>query len=118
LKLAIKKIRAVALNLEEDSVGVLVLGDFGEIKSGDTVKRTKQLLNIPVGEQLLGRVVDPLGNPIDGKGPLFGEKEKIQYNLLENDAPNVINRESVNSPLHTGIKAIDSMIPIGRDKEN
>ena len=109
-----KKVRAVALNLEEDSVGALVLGDSGEIKSGDTVKRTKQLLSIPVGEQLLGRVVDPLGNPIDGKGPLFSEKEKPQFNLLENDAPNVINRESVNSPLHTGIKAIDSMIPIGR----
>jgi len=108
------KIRAVALNLEEDSVGALVLGDFADIKSGDTVKRTKQLLSIPVGEQLLGRVVDPLGNPIDGKGPLFSEKEKPQFNLLENDAPNVIDRESVNSPLHTGIKAIDSMIPIGR----
>jgi F-type H+-transporting ATPase subunit alpha len=109
-----KKIRAVALNLEEDSVGALVLGDFAEIKSGDTVKRTKQLLSIPVGEQLLSRVVDPLGNPIDGKGPLFGEKEKPQYNLLEQNAPNVIDRESVNYPLHTGIKAIDSMIPIGR----
>ena len=109
-----KKIRAVALNLEEDSVGALVLGDFGDIKSGDTVKRTKQLLSIPVGEQLLGRVLDPLGNPIDGKGPLFSDKEKPQFNLLENEAPNVINRESVNTPLHTGIKAIDSMIPIGR----
>ncbi|MCX6719644.1 MAG: F0F1 ATP synthase subunit alpha, partial [Candidatus Staskawiczbacteria bacterium] len=109
-----KKIRAVALNLEEDSVGALVLGDFQEIKSGDTVNRTKQLLSIPVGEQLLSRVVDPLGNPIDGKGPLFSEKDKPQFNNLENDAPNVINRESVNTPLHTGIKAIDSMIPIGR----
>ncbi len=109
-----EKVRAVALNLEEDSVGALVLGDYNLIKSGDTVKRTKQLLSIPVGEQLLGRVVDPLGNPIDGKGPLFSEKDKVQYNFLENDAPNVINRESVNTPLHTGIKAIDSMIPIGR----
>jgi F-type H+-transporting ATPase subunit alpha len=108
------KIRAVALNLEEDSVGALVLGDFGEIKSGDTVKRTKQLLSIAVGEQLLGRVVDPLGNPIDGKGPLFSEKEKPQFNLLEQAAPNVIDREGVNTPLHTGIKAIDSMIPVGR----
>jgi len=71
-------------------------------------------LSIPVGEQLLSRVVDPLGNPIDGKGPLFSEKDKPQFNFLENDAPNVINRESVNQPLHTGIKAIDSMIPIGR----
>ena len=109
-----KKIKAVALNLEEDSVGALVLGDAGEIKSGQTVKRTKQLLSIPVGEQLLGRVVDPLGNPIDGKGPLFSAKDKIQYNFLENDAPNVIDREGVNYPLHTGIKAIDSMIPVGR----
>ena len=109
-----KKIRAVALNLEEDSVGALVLGDAGEIKSGDTVKRTKQLLAIPVGEQLLGRVIDPMGNPIDGKGPLFSEKDKPQMNFLENNAPNVIDRERVNYPLHTGIKAIDSMIPVGR----
>jgi len=108
------KVRAVALNLEEDSVGALVLGDFEQIKSGDTVKRTKQLLSIPVGEQLLGRVLDALGNPIDGKGPLFSEKDKPQYNLLENGAPNVIDREGVNTPLHTGIKAIDSMIPVGR----
>jgi len=107
-------VRALALNLEEDSVGALVLGDASFIRSGQTVKRTKQLLSIPVGEQLLGRVVDALGNPLDGKGPLFSEKEKQQFNFLENDAPNVINRESVNTPLHTGIKAIDSMIPIGR----
>ena len=109
-----EKIKAVALNLEEDSVGALVLGDGSLIKSGQTVKRTKQILSIPVGEQLLGRVIDPLGNPLDGKGPIFSEKDKIQFNFLENDAPNVIGRESVNYPLHTGIKAIDSMIPIGR----
>jgi len=108
------KVKAVALNLEEDSVGALVLGDSSHIKSGDTVKRTKQLLSIPVGEQLLGRVIDPLGNPIDGKGPLFSSKDKVQYNFLENNAPNVIDREGVNYPLHTGIKAIDSMIPVGR----
>ena len=108
------KIKAVALNLEEDSVGALILGDGALIKSGQTVKRTKQILSIPVGEQLLGRVIDPLGNPIDGKGPIFSEKDKPQFNFLENDAPNVIGRESVNTPLHTGIKAIDSMIPIGR----
>ena len=108
------KIKAVALNLEEDSVGALVLGDSSLIKSGQTVKRTKQILSIPVGEQLLGRVIDPLGNPLDGKGPIFSEKDKPQFNFLENDAPNVIGRESVNYPLHTGIKAIDSMIPIGR----
>ncbi len=137
-----EKIKAVALNLEEDSVGALILGEGSLIKSGQTVKRTKQILSIPVGEQLLGRVIDPLGNPLDGKGPIFSEKdlsltnfevgkgeknvdEKIsssklvrdkqpQFNFLENDAPNVIGRESVNYPLHTGIKAIDSMIPIGR----
>ncbi len=108
------KAKAVVLNLEEDSVGALVLGEFSHIKAGDTVKRTKQLLSIPVGEQLRGRVIDPLGNPLDGKGPLFSDKEKPQYNFLENDAPNVLARESVNYPLHTGIKAIDAMIPIGR----
>jgi len=109
-----QKIKAVALNLEEDSVGALVLGDCTLIKSGQTVKRTKQILSLPVGEQLLGRVIDPLGKPLDGKGPIFSEKEKIELNFLENDAPNVIGREGVNTPLHTGIKAIDSMIPIGR----
>ena len=108
------KIKAVALNLEEDSVGALILGEGSLIKAGQTVKRTKQILSIPTGEQLLGRVIDPLGNPIDGKGPIFSEKEKPQFNFLENDAPNVIGRESVNTPLHTGIKAIDAMIPIGR----
>src|SRR3989344_1403144 len=109
-----KNVKAVALNLEEDYVGSLVLGSTSSIKSGQTVKRTKQLLSLPVGEQLLGRVVDCLGNPLDGKGPLFSDKEKATYNFLENDAPNIVNRESVNYPLHTGIKAIDSMIPIGR----
>src|SRR3989338_6271183 len=109
-----QKVNAVALNLEEDAVGALVLGESGHIKSGQIVKRTKQILSIPVGEQLLGRVVDPLGNPLDGKGPIFSEKDKKQFNPLENNAPNVLARESVNRPLHTGIKAIDSMIPIGR----
>ena len=108
------KISAVALNLEEDSVGALVLGDWSHIKSGQTVKRTKQILSIQVGEQLLGRVIDPLGKALDGKGPIFSEKDKPKLNFLENDAPNVLSRESVNQPLHTGIKAIDSMIPIGR----
>jgi len=108
------KIKAVALNLEEDSVGILILGDGSLVKSGQTVKRTKQILSMPVGEQLLGRVIDPLGNPLDGKGPIFSDKDKPQFNFLENDAPNVIGREGVNTPLHTGIKAIDSMIPIGR----
>lgn len=109
-----KKIKAVALNLEEDSVGALALSDAEEIKSGDTVKRTKQLLSVQVGEQLLSRVIDAFGNPVDGKGPLFSEKDKPQFNLLENDAPGVLDRQSVDQPLHTGIKAVDSMIPIGR----
>ncbi len=109
-----QKIKAVALNLEEDSVGVLILGDGSLIKSGQTVKRTKQILSMPVGESLLGRVIDPLGNPIDGKGPIFSEKDKPVLSFLENDAPNVIGREKVSTPMHTGIKAIDSMIPIGR----
>ena len=108
------KIKAVALNLEEDSVGALILGDSALIKSGQTATRTKQILSIPVGEQLLGRVIDPLGNPLDGKGPIFSEKDKPQYNFLENDAPNVVSREGVNTPLHTGIKTIDAMIPVGR----
>ena len=107
-------ISAVALNLEEDSVGALVLGDSSLVKSGQTVKRTKKILSIPVREQLLGRVIDSLGNPLDGKGPVFSAKEKQTFNYLENTAPNVLARESVNMPLHTGIKAIDSMIPIGR----
>ncbi|MBI1866368.1 MAG: F0F1 ATP synthase subunit alpha [Candidatus Staskawiczbacteria bacterium] len=107
-------VKAVALNLEEYYVGALVLGNTSFIKSGQTVKRTRKLLSLPVGEQLLGRVIDSLGNPLDGKGPLFSEKEKPVFNFLENDAPNIIDRESVNYPLHTGIKAIDSMIPIGR----
>jgi len=109
-----EKVQAVALNLEEDSVGALVLGNAEKIKAGQTVKRTKQLLSLPVGNELLGRVIDPLGNPIDGKGPLFAKADKVQYNFLEKDAPGVLDREGVNTPLHTGIKAIDSMIPVGR----
>jgi len=108
------KIKCVALNLEEDSIGALVLGEASHIKSGQTVKRTNQLLSLQVGEQLLGRVIDPLGNVLDGKGPIFSEKDEKEFYNLENDAPNVLARESVNYPLHTGIKAIDSMIPIGR----
>jgi len=109
-----ERVFAVALNLEEDSIGALVLGEASHIKSGQTVKRTNQLLSLQVGEQLLGRVIDPLGNVLDGKGPIFSEKDKKEFYNLENDAPNVLARESVNYPLHTGIKEIDSMIPIGR----
>jgi len=109
-----EEIKAVALNLEEDAVGALLLGDATVVKSGQTVKRTKALLSIDVGDQLLGRVVDPLGNPMDGKGPIFSQKDKPQANPLENNAPDVLARQSVKQPLHTGIKAIDAMIPIGR----
>ncbi len=108
-----KNIEALALNLEEDSVGALVLGDHIGIKSGDIVKRTNKLLSIEVGRSLLGRVVSPLGKPLDGKGQIFGKEKPTQY-FLENDAPSVLDREPVDTPLHTGIKTIDSMIPIGR----
>ncbi len=105
---------ALALSLEEDSVGALVLDDFVAIEVGDTVKRTGEVLSIQVGEELIGRVIDPLGNPQDGLGDIFKKEAKPQRNFLEARAPSVLERESVNTPLHTGIKAIDSMIPIGR----
>ncbi|MBI2054260.1 MAG: F0F1 ATP synthase subunit alpha [Candidatus Staskawiczbacteria bacterium] len=108
-----KEIKALALNLEEDSVGALVLDDPIGIKSGDIVKRTGNLLSIETGKSLQGRVVSPLGHPLDGRGPLFGS-EKPVLSPLENDAPSVLDREPVDTPLHTGIKTIDSMIPIGR----
>lgn len=108
------EVEAVVLNLEEDSVGALVLGDFSAVKSGQTCKRTEKILSISVGKQLLGRVIDPLGRPLDGKGPIFSKTDKPVICFLENEAPNVLSREPVNVPLHTGIKAIDSMIPIGR----
>jgi len=100
----------VALNLEEDSVGAMILGDYLEIKEGDTVKSTKKILEVPVGEAVIGRVVNPLGQPIDGKGEIKTKK----FYPIEKIAPRVITREAVKSPLQTGIKAIDSMIPIGR----
>ncbi|MBU1131328.1 F0F1 ATP synthase subunit alpha [Patescibacteria group bacterium] len=100
----------VALNLEEDTVGAMLLGDYTGIKEGDSVKTTKRILEVPVGEALVGRVVNPLGRPEDGKGEVKSEK----FYPVEKIAPRVIARESVNAPLQTGIKAIDSMIPIGR----
>jgi len=108
-----KEIKALALNLEEDSVGALVLDDHIEIKSGDIVKRTNKLLSIAAGKSLLGRVVSPLGQVLDGQGPIFSSEKPTQC-LLENPAPSVLDREPVGTPLHTGIKTIDSMIPIGR----
>ena len=104
-------LKALVLNLEEDNVGAVLLGESQEIKEGDTVKRTKQIASIKIGDGLLGRVVDTLGNPIDGKGPVEGEVYDMP---LERKAPGVIYRRPVNEPLQTGIKAIDSMIPIGR----
>ncbi len=100
----------IALNLEEDNVGVVLLGETDLIKEGDIVKRTKRVISVPVGEELIGRVVDPLGRPIDGKG----EIKVKQYNPIERLAPGVIDRQPVKEPLQTGLKAIDSMIPIGR----
>lgn len=105
--------QAVALNLEEETIGALVLDDYLSIKSGDTVRGTGTVLSIEVGEEMIGRVIDPLGNPLDGKGPIFSKGKGTRYNL-ENNAPSVLDREPVNTPLHTGVKSIDSMIPIGR----
>ncbi|MCK5413724.1 MAG: F0F1 ATP synthase subunit alpha [Candidatus Pacebacteria bacterium] len=100
----------VALNLEEDSVGAMILGDYLKIKEGDTVKSTGRIMEVPVGENMVGRVINALGQPIDGKGEIKTDK----FYPVENTAPGVITRKSVDTPLATGIKAIDSMIPIGR----
>lgn len=100
----------MALNLEEDNVGVVIMGSDLGIKEGDTVRRTKRIAEVPVGEALLGRIVDPLGRPLDGKGPI----ETKHFRAVESPAPGVIDRKPVHEPLQTGIKAIDSMIPIGR----
>ncbi|WP_421751414.1 F0F1 ATP synthase subunit alpha [Croceimicrobium sp.] len=104
-------LRGIVLNLEEDNVGIVLLGADENIKEGSTVKRTGQIASINVGEGMLGRVVDTLGNPIDGKGPIEGETFEMP---LERKAPGVIYRQPVNEPLQTGIKAIDAMIPVGR----
>jgi F-type H+-transporting ATPase subunit alpha len=104
-------VRAIALNLEEDNVGVVLMGESGNIKEGSKVRRTGKIASINVGEGMLGRVVNTLGEPIDGKGPLAGDKYEMP---LERKAPGVIYREPVKEPLQTGLKAIDAMIPIGR----
>src|SRR5574338_1384678 len=101
---------ALALNLERDSVGAVVLGDYQHLREGDTAKTTGRILEVPVGRELLGRVVDALGNPIDGKGPINAAKTSP----VEKVAPGVIWRKSVDQPVQTGYKSIDSMIPIGR----
>src|SRR6478752_7732293 len=100
----------IALNLEEESVGAVLLGEYTELKEGDTVKRTSRIISVPVGEELVGRVVNALGQPIDGKGPIGSNK----FSPIERIAPGVVDRQSVKEPVQTGLKAIDSMVPIGR----
>ena len=104
-------LQGIVLNLEEDNVGVVLLGKSDEIKEGDTIRRTRRIASIKVGEGMLGRVVNTLGEPIDGKGPIVGDTYEMP---IERKAPGVIYRQPVNEPLQTGIKAIDAMIPIGR----
>jgi len=103
-------VSGIALNLEEDQVGAVLLGEYSGIKEGDEVRRTGRIMSVPVGEAMIGRVVNALGEPIDGKGPI----EAKAYNAIERLAPGVIDRQGVREPMQTGIKAIDSMIPIGR----
>jgi len=100
----------IAMNLEEDQVGVVLLGDYTEIKEGDEVKRTGRIMSVPVGDAMIGRVVDALGRPIDDRGPIATS----EFIALERLAPGVIERQPVREPMATGLKAIDSMIPIGR----
>ena len=105
-----EKITALALNLEEDNIGSVVLGDYLQLKEGDEVRRTARVLEVPVGHELVGRVVDPLGRPLDDAGPINAKHTR----KVESEAPGIIVRQPVKEPLQTGIKAIDSMIPIGR----
>ena len=98
------------MNLEEDQVGSVLLGDFTEIKEGDEVRRTGRIMSVPVGDALVGRVVDVLGRPLDGKGPIHTDR----FSPIERLAPGVIDSQPVKEPMQTGIKAIDAMIPIGR----
>src|SRR5215469_6026034 len=103
-------VSGIAMNLEEDQVGSVLLGDFAEIKEGDEVKRTGRIMSVPVGQALIGRVVNALGEPIDGKGPIHNDG----FNPIERLAPGVVDRQPVKEPMQTGIKAVDAMIPIGR----
>jgi F-type H+-transporting ATPase subunit alpha len=100
----------IALNLEEDSIGTVLLGEYREIKEGDPVKRTGRIISVPVGEEMLGRVVNALGQPLDGKGPILSQ----QFAPIERLAPGVVDRQPVREPMQTGLKAIDGMVPIGR----
>src|SRR6476661_5087300 len=104
-------LQGLVLNLEEDNVGAVMLGDYSEIREGATVRRTNKIASIKVGEGIVGRVVNTLGQPIDGRGPITGDLYEMP---LERKAPGVIFRQPVNEPMQTGIKAIDAMIPIGR----
>ncbi|TVQ82567.1 MAG: F0F1 ATP synthase subunit alpha [Micavibrio sp.] len=103
-------IKGMALNLEEDNVGIVIFGDDRDIKEGDTVRQTGEIVSVPVGKELLGRVVDGLGNPIDGKGPLKAK----EIRRVETKAPGIIPRKSVHEPMQTGLKALDSLVPVGR----
>jgi F-type H+-transporting ATPase subunit alpha len=103
-------INGMVLNLEEDNVGIAVMGETTHVREGDLVRRTGRIIEVPVGEALIGRVVDALGNPIDGKGPIEGGTSR----RVELKAPGIVARRSVHEPLQTGIKAIDAMTPIGR----
>ena len=103
-------VQGMALNLEADNVGVVIFGSDSEIKEGDTVKRTGTIVDVPVGKGLLGRVVDGLGNPIDGKGPIVATERR----RVEVKAPGIIPRKSVHEPVQTGLKALDALVPVGR----
>jgi F-type H+-transporting ATPase subunit alpha len=103
-------IYGMAMNLERDHVGIIILGDHSKIEQGDIVRRTGNVLQVPVGDELLGRVITPLGQPIDGKGPITTK----QYALVETESPGIVERESVSTPLQTGLKGVDAMTAIGR----
>src|SRR5579883_2859272 len=103
-------VKGMVLNLEEDNVGIALLGNYEEIREGDQVKRTGRIVSVPVGEALLGRVINAIGEPIDGRGPIASKEMR----KVEVKAPGIVARKSVHEPLQTGIKAIDAMIPIGR----
>src|ERR671939_1092757 len=104
------EVAGIALNLEEDKVGAILFGNYEKIKEGDEVRRTKRIMSVPVGDEMIGRVVDPLGRPLDGRGPI----DTGQFNPLEKIAPGVMDRQPVREPMLTGLKAIDAMVPIGR----
>ena len=103
-------LRGLVLNLEEDNVGVAIMGEFRDVREGDPVKRTGRIAEVPVGMEMVGRVVNALGQPVDGKGPIAGKETR----KIEVKAPGIVSREGVKEPLQTGLKAIDAMIPIGR----